>query len=358
MKVREPKTILPANYVPTGCVPHRIKDGESWMSIAASIGVDPWWLIQYNFETRDPAEVNWYLKNRVGCVRTTLDKRNFIFSQSASPGLIHVPTPQAAMAFKTLDFKLYGIVIEGDEDYRNQVALTLKLLARSDTGMILLQALQRTGRTIEISAWMGTDCNATAGAVNDDDAAAAGAPVYKGDGTFDALKEPHLIRELLGLPLEGRYGTGKGSDSKVHFSPTMFGYGASGACARVAGLPGSSPSQVLFHELAHAYRQANGAFNRRPTVGGSANYTDMEEFFAVVLSNVLTSDPTYSTGNRALRADHAGFTTLAPTQSTSHGFVAHKPNHNKMRELVASEPRLTAALQRVNSSFNPFKEPL
>ena len=32
----------------------------------------------------------------------------------------------------------------------------------------------------------------------------------------------------------------------------MFGYGVTGACGSVAGAPGASPSQVLFHELAHA----------------------------------------------------------------------------------------------------------
>lgn len=113
---------------------------------------------------------------------------------------------------------------------------------------------------------------------------------------------------------------------------------------------------MLFHELAHAYRYANGAFNRRPTTAGSSGYTDMEEFFAVVLSNVLISDPTYSSGNRTLRADHAGFQPLASTLSTSRGFVSHIPNRNKIRELVASEPELTKALAGVKSYFNPFVE--
>lgn len=84
----------------------------------------------------------------------------------------------------------------------------------------------------------------------------------------------------------------------------------------------------------------------------------MEEFFAVVLSNVLISDPTYASGNRTLRADHAGFNALAPALSTSRGFVSHLPNRNKMREIVESEPELTRALGSVKSSFNPFTETL
>ena len=153
-------------------------------------------------------------------------------------------------------------------------------------------------------------------------------------------------------------GTGAGSNVVIRFSPTMFGFGATGACASFAGAPGASPSQVLFHELAHACRSAAGAFNRRPTIAGSASYTNMEEFFAVVLSNVLIADPTFSTSNRTLRADHAGFQPLAPVLSTSRGFISHIPNRNKMPELIDSDPELTRALAGVRSWFNPFAERL
>jgi len=358
MILKEPKKPLAAGYKPMGGLPHKVNDSDSWVGLATDRGVDPWWLIQYNFETRDPAEVNWYLKNRVGCTRTTADGRNFRFSAAAKPGIIYLPTPQMAGSVKSLKYGKFGIGIEGDENYQKQVEATLGLMARSDTGMVLLNAVKRTGKQIVISPWTGTACNATAASTDIRGATAAGEVVLKGGSSFEQLKEPSLIRDLLDLPKEPMMGTGKGSDGKVNFSPSMFGYGATGACASVAGSPGASPSQVLFHELAHAYRYASGAYHPRPTIGGSASYTNMEEFFAVVLSNVLTADPTYSTGNRTLRADHSGFVPLAAPLSTSKGFVSHTPNANMMRELVASDKALAKDLAGVKSYFNPFAESL
>lgn len=254
--------------------------------------------------------------------------------------------------------KSFGIAIEGDEDYQNRVQATLGWIAKSDTGLVLLNAIQRTGKQITISPWQDLTCNATASAESIRDATAAGDPVLRGGSSFEQLKEPSFARDLLGLPKDPLLGTGRGSAGMVRFSPSMFGYGASGACATLAGAPGASPSQVLFHELAHAYRMANGAFWTLPTIGGSASYTNMEEFFAVVLSNVLISDPTYSSGHRILRADHAGFNPLATSLSTSKGFVNHGPNRTKIRYLVATEPQLTKALKGVKSYFNPFAEAL
>lgn len=77
-----------------------------------------------------------------------------------------------------------------------------------------------------------------------------------------------------------------------------------------------------------------------------------------MLSNAPVTAPTFSTANRELHADHHAFKTLAPDLSTSKGFVAHVPNRNKMRELVASEPVLVEQLRVSKSAFNLFIEPL
>ncbi len=356
--IKEPKKPVPAGYRPTGGEPHRVTDRDDWWKLAATRGVDPWWLIQYNFETRDAGEVNWYLQNRVGCQKTTQDGKNFVFSAAADPGIIYLPSPQLARTLKSMAYGRFGIVIEGDQDYQAQVRATLDYLARSDTGMVLLNAIKRTGKEIVISPYTGTDCNANA--IETDRAAATpkGEDVLMGGSSFEQMKEPSWLRDALDLPHDTVQGTGAGSNSNVHFSPAMFGYGSTGPCASLAGMPGASPSQALFHELSHAYRQANGRMHTRPTIGGSVRYTNMEEFFAVVISNVLISDPTYAAGNRTLRADHAGFNALAPALSTSQGFVSHTPNRNMMRELVQGDPALSKALAGVKSAFNPFAEAL
>jgi hypothetical protein len=356
MPVKQPQRPLSPQYRPTGGISYKVRDGDSWWSLAAKSAVNPWWLVQYNFETRDPDEVNWYLRDRVGCTKKTPDGNNFVFSQAAQPGIIYLPAPNTVRAHKDLAYEQYGIIIDGNKDYRARVRATLGLLASSDTGLVLLKAIKRTGKEIEISPWTGTTCNATAASTDVRNATSAGLPVL--DGGFKQAKEPSALRELLGLPQEVMMGTGEGSNGRIRMSPAMFGFGATGPCAGFAGSAGASPSQVLFHELAHAYRYASGKFHPRPTVGGSAGYTNMEEFFAVVLSNVLISDPTYSSGHQTLRADHAGFAPLAPALSTSRGFVNHPPNRNMMRELVQSDPALAKALSGVQSTFNPFAESL
>lgn len=358
MPVKQPHHPLSPQYRPTGSISYKVRDGDSWWSLAAKSAVNPWWLIQYNFETRNPDEVNWYLKDRVGCTKKTPNGKNFIFSTAAQPGIIYLPAPNTVRAHKGLAYEKYGIIIDGDRDYRARVGATLDLLAKSDTGLVLLKAIKGTGQEIEISPWTGTACNATAASTDVRNATAAGMPVLVGGSSFEQVKEPSVLRELLGLPQDVMTGTGEGSNGKIRMSPSMFGFGAIGPCAGFAGSAGASPSQVLFHELAHAYRYAGGKFHPRPTVGGSTGYTNMEEFFAVVLSNVLISDPTYSSGHQTLRADHAGFAPLAPSMSTSHGFVSHPPNRNKMRELVQQDPGLATALKGVKSSFNPFAEAL
>jgi hypothetical protein len=89
---REPRDPLPSGYVPPGGIPYQVKDGDDWATLASKAGIDnAWALIEYNFKTLSPSEVNWYLHNRVGCVQTTQDGKNWIFSSGAAPGKIHFP---------------------------------------------------------------------------------------------------------------------------------------------------------------------------------------------------------------------------------------------------------------------------
>jgi hypothetical protein len=78
-------------------VAYRVKDGDSWVSLAREWGMDPWSLINYNFRTYDPKEVNWYLQEYVGCTKPTADRKNWCFSSSAQPGVIYRPIKQAPL---------------------------------------------------------------------------------------------------------------------------------------------------------------------------------------------------------------------------------------------------------------------
>lgn len=88
---RAPSNPLPPNYVPQGGTSYRVKDGDDWHSVARQFQVNVAQLIAFNFKTNRPEEVNWYLRRSVGCNKPTDDGDNWIFSSSASPGIIYIP---------------------------------------------------------------------------------------------------------------------------------------------------------------------------------------------------------------------------------------------------------------------------
>jgi hypothetical protein len=87
-KPKVPVAFPPANHLRA----YQVRDGDNWWTLQKQFGLkDPWSLIRYNFRTDDPAEVNWYLREYVGCVLTTPDGKNYRFSSTAKPGLLYLP---------------------------------------------------------------------------------------------------------------------------------------------------------------------------------------------------------------------------------------------------------------------------
>src|SRR5215467_14072099 len=75
-------------------IPYRPKDKpvqEDWYSVARKFGVDVQELIFFNFMTHKPDEVNWYLHHYVGCDKVSPSGNNWMFSNSARPGIIYIP---------------------------------------------------------------------------------------------------------------------------------------------------------------------------------------------------------------------------------------------------------------------------
>lgn len=83
-------------YVPPNSEPYKVKDTDDWWKLAAlpavkAAGLSALDLCVYNFQTRVPTEINWYLRNKVGCTKTTSDKKNYAFSSTATPGIVYLP---------------------------------------------------------------------------------------------------------------------------------------------------------------------------------------------------------------------------------------------------------------------------
>lgn len=67
-----------------------VGSGDDWENVASAAGINPWELIYANFETTNPREVNWYLREYVGCSQLGPRGQNYTF-KNADPGRIFVP---------------------------------------------------------------------------------------------------------------------------------------------------------------------------------------------------------------------------------------------------------------------------
>jgi hypothetical protein len=70
---------------------------DDWWALATIFKRDdPWDIIYYNFETYDPDEVNWYLREWLGCRATSNDGLNYRFGRAPgdhTPMVIFIPKP-------------------------------------------------------------------------------------------------------------------------------------------------------------------------------------------------------------------------------------------------------------------------
>jgi len=98
---KHPSNPLPRDYVPAGGIPYKVKTNDDLGSVARENGVPEHVLVMFNFATNDPAEINWYLRRNVGCVRATHDHKNWMFTSEARPGIVYIPPPWHRPTFPT-----------------------------------------------------------------------------------------------------------------------------------------------------------------------------------------------------------------------------------------------------------------
>lgn len=71
-----------------------VRGMENWWTLAEGHNVRPWEIIEANFATSVPEEVNWYLQEYVGCKKLGPKGRNYRF-EGANPGRILMPFGEA-----------------------------------------------------------------------------------------------------------------------------------------------------------------------------------------------------------------------------------------------------------------------
>lgn len=78
-------------YWPLNGIRYQVQDGDTIANIASRSGHGAKYIMDYAFGTHDPREVNWHLRNTVGCKKYGPAGQNFAFSKSADPGWIWLP---------------------------------------------------------------------------------------------------------------------------------------------------------------------------------------------------------------------------------------------------------------------------
>ncbi|MEP0016352.1 LysM peptidoglycan-binding domain-containing protein [Roseibium sp.] len=94
---------------------YRVVNGDTLENIAVRVGTSAKNLLKECFGTTDPREVNWYLRNKIGCKELGPQGKNFAFSIAADPGKICLPLKWAARLEKKIrypDPRIYRIFPE------------------------------------------------------------------------------------------------------------------------------------------------------------------------------------------------------------------------------------------------------
>lgn len=95
--VKHPQPLpTPLDYVPPNSEPANPGPKDSWWTLADRPGpraakLSALDLCHFNFGTRKPTEINWYLKNKVGCVKETADGNNYLFASCKFPEKVYLP---------------------------------------------------------------------------------------------------------------------------------------------------------------------------------------------------------------------------------------------------------------------------
>ena len=153
-------------------------------------------------------------------------------------------------------------------NYRTKVREHLKWIYRTQSGKLLLNSIRFYKRPVTITPYTKGDCNAVGGA------------------------------------------TAVGGNGIVNYSPDTFSL--HGACSGTTSPKNSGLlwDEILFHELIHVFRAVSGKWNQTKLAGGLHRYTDTEEFYAVLVTNIYISDRSNKIKS-SLRANHQGFEPLS-----------------------------------------------
>jgi len=223
-------------------------------------------------------------------------------------------------AIQTAGFKDEALWKKAADSYEKVVERLFIQIDRSATGRAVLRAIDRIpSRTLLVEPLFST---------------AAGRPNAYAD------------------PDDKKAARRKGSDTTVLFTPAHWK--PSKVTSALTGIrywsgPGTSPDELLLHEVFHGLRHMAGLRMKR-NVPFQKGYDSFEEFFAILVANIYRSE----LGGTDFRLDHSGFVTLASVGiNNQQDFYNYRLNKQHLQKLRRQQPVLFADLKAVKTAFNP-----
>lgn len=236
------------------------------------------------------------------------------------------------------------------DGYETEVMILLSQLRSSFAGWALLMDIWRTHKTMLIIPWnelpyTDTTTNTKEGF----------------NATSQQVYAPKIDDGPGPVNMDQVRASGRGNNALVRFNPNMWtsaalayeGFIASPA--RFTQAPGVLKDEILLHEMVHGLRQIRHTTDYHKPVD-NPNWTTVEEFMAIVVSNVYRSEK----GRPGLRKDHAGFVALPAAQEDPQVFLnqpgsGRDSNLSRMREFKSDNPLFFEDLKKSPARFNPFK---
>lgn len=253
--------------------------------------------------------------------------------------------------------------------YEVAVRNLLRDINSRDTGRAVFEEIRRETKTwcdITIKPWLGDpdleEAIEAAKAILEKDPSQAAfyTPVIR-QMEKEAMV-PNAFADSLGTgPGKRQVGReGRREAALVRFTPANWPDGSANAKRRdsdkaklgigvsYAG-PGSTPDEMLLHELVHALRIIAGLLRSNRKVPFQKQYDDMEEFFAILIVNIYRSE--CKRPNR--RAGHDGYFWFKSADPKA--FLNEGMNRMHVRQLRFQHPSLFNRLNDLDVGFNPLR---
>jgi hypothetical protein len=241
--------------------------------------------------------------------------------------------------------------------YEGDVSATLNDIGKTSSGRAVLAEVGRQSHGLTITPYLPSDRDWTNGkTIADRKSSARKHWVIR---HCQDNKEKGWVQGDPVLDKNGRRtrGTGVGSDVQIEFiTPDLARLVNSNPAIAVKSkwtaeneqYSVAAADEILVHELIHAIRDMAGLSVCR-RVPRQPHYGTIEEFFAIVVTNVYRSE----SGRHGVRnSNHGKFEAM---YCSGEQFLKLEFNRRHLRQLRRQHPLLVADLRRIEVYFNPFR---